>query len=434
MDNSNNQFQPNPQNSSPSNTAPSTLTPSNPVETSSLPTFPPMHAQSGLGQILPGPSAPPAPENPAPFDPLPSQPISSPWASAPNIPSDPTSSTPSSPWPHVPQTASTQTIPTWQTPVQPETSPEVQAPPALSNSFNPTQNTPLSANPLAATIPSTLTSPLDNPGSAQPLTVPIPNQNNTGSIASDLLPPSDPYQPPSSNPLNQSSQYFDPNTLAANNFQTGSPLDNPFNAPIQPPAIDAGSQQQSHKTPNLPTPQQPPAWSPPPAQSNANPTSQDGNPATPPEQAPTDLSHLISNTNSSNAEPPITPQPETIVVPTTTSSLEVPTIPTENKGGIPKWVIGLGVGLLIIVAGASAYFILGVGQAPKNTSMPATEAPSTNQQTNNPAPVATTNPEASSIPQASGSTNFGQLQGSGSAPQASSAADILKARQQQQGR
>lgn len=222
------------------------------------------------------------------------------------------------------------------------------------------------------------------PPATQPATQPSP-------IFPTIPPPLPEQTPPT---------YTDPNAAAANIAQAPSSLDNPYGAPVQPPPIDGGFQ-------NLQTPPSTePAWSPP--------------APVPTEQAPTDLSHLISSSEP-NAQATI--QPETIVMPQTNTP-NVPIIQTESKGGIPRWVVGLGVGLLIIVAGASAYFILGIGQTPKNTSVPATEAPTT-------APVATPASTPQEAPAATGSANFGQLEGSTSTPRASSAADILRVRQGQ---
>lgn len=162
-----------------------------------------------------------------------------------------------------------------------------------------------------------------------------------------------------------------------------SPLDNPWGAPLQPPPIDGPIAPQSEST-------------------------------------PTDLSHLIGNDTISTEPQPATATSETLVVPSTNSAPEVPTLPTEgNHRGIPKWVIGLGVGLLIIVAGASAYFILGIGQPPKTSSVPATEAPK--QEIKPPPPVSKPSPESA----ATGSASFGELEGS---KQATSAADLLRQR------
>lgn len=169
-----------------------------------------------------------------------------------------------------------------------------------------------------------------------------------------------------------------------------SPLDNPWGAPLQPPPIDSTLSQQP-PTPDIST-----------------------------ESTPTDLSHLIGNDTNIplGGTQPTAVAPEPLVTPTTP---EVPTLPQEpnHGGGIPKWVIGLGVGLLIVVAGASAYFILGIGQPPKTSSIPATEAPK--QEIKQPPPVAKPSPQS-----ATGSASFGELEGS---KQATSAAELLRQRQ-----
>ena len=115
---------------------------------------------------------------------------------------------------------------------------------------------------------------------------------------------------------------------------------------------------------------------------------------------------------------------ETLIVPSTVTP-DIPTIPEENKG-IPKWLIGVGVGILILVAGASAYFILNIGKAPQTpTSAPA----QVTQEVQPPAPLPTTTPQEN--PSATGSANFGQLEGTATQPQATSAADLIRQRQQQ---
>jgi hypothetical protein len=136
--------------------------------------------------------------------------------------------------------------------------------------------------------------------------------------------------------------------------------------------------------------------------------------------APPDLSHLISNNTPASAE--------TLVVPSQTPNPtpDVPTVSAENHKGIPKWLIGVGVGLLVIVAGTSAYFILGIGQPSKTTTSVPAEVSKTTVKT--PPPIATPVPQPTA-PAATGSANFGELQGSGT-QQATSAADLLKQRQQ----
>lgn len=174
-----------------------------------------------------------------------------------------------------------------------------------------------------------------------------------------------------------------------------SPLDNPWGAPPQPPPIN--------------TPPTPPPWTPP-----ASPDASLGGPQAPVEKdtAPTDLSHLVGNSSI--------PQPETLVVPPV--SPEVPTYPAETtKRGVPKWLVGLGVGLLLAVVGASAYFIMGIGQAPKGGSVPAVPTQTT-QQVKPPAPLPTPVTETET-------SSFGELQGGGQ--QATSAGDLLRQGQQQ---
>ncbi len=340
-------------------------------------------------------------------------------------------------WPEIP----TQPSPT-SFPAQPEPTQLVSDQAGLGPI--PPQGTPLPTWP---------TQPEAAPTSSGPTPF-QPTADSTGSAAPQIPEPFQFSQNPSL-PGDPSAQYIDPNALAASYTSPSSPLDNPLSAPTQPPPIDGGAQNQQAVTSGyqqtvtsgnnqLPPfenqPSQPePAWSPsqaatPPMPSNpqdntdaafptnTNPTQQIS------EQAPTDLSHLISKSELDSQASQTAP--ETVVVPPV-SAPEIPTIPTESKNSIPKWVIGLGLGLLIIVGGASAYFILGIGQPPKNTSLPAAEPPKATQQTNTPSTTPQPTVAPTTQPAATGSANFGQLQGSGTAPQASSAADILKARQQQ---
>jgi hypothetical protein len=140
--------------------------------------------------------------------------------------------------------------------------------------------------------------------------------------------------------------------------------------------------------------------------------------------APTDLSHLITNSNTT--EIPTQPAVDTLVVPPANNgSAETPATVVENHKGIPRWLIGLGLGLLVLVAGASAYFIIGIGQNKNTTSVPAEITP----------PALPTNiPQPTPQPASSGSANFGDLEGSsGSTPTATtSSLEILRQRQQSQ--
>lgn len=208
---------------------------------------------------------------------------------------------------------------------------------------------------------------------------PIPTWTPPVQAETPIPAPMPTFAPPSSIP-----------TPLANTPETNtSNLDNPWGTPIQPPV-----------TTNPPAPTEP-SWM------NTAPA----------ESVPTDLSHLISDNN--NAAPV-----ETLVVPSVSASNpEVSNLSAETHKGIPKWVFGLGIGLLILVIGASAYFILGIGQPAKTTSsIPAVV------QTPTPTAVPTSQPTVA--PVATGSANFEGLQGSGSAPQATSAAEILRQRQQ----
>ncbi len=148
-------------------------------------------------------------------------------------------------------------------------------------------------------------------------------------------------------------------------------------------------------------------------------------PPTPTESAPTDLSHLIS---SNLGQEPLTQQPtaETLVVPPVQNSTEE-AAPSTNHKGIPRWLIGLAVGLLVLVAGASAYFILGIGQTKTATSLPATIAPKQSEVKPPPLPTPPIQPVAT------GSANFGELEGGGGGgtEQATSAADLIRQRNQQ---
>lgn len=97
------------------------------------------------------------------------------------------------------------------------------------------------------------------------------------------------------------------------------------------------------------------------------------------EAIPTDLSHLVG-TNTPAPEPiaatvPIVETTAPLVVPPTNASNSE--VVTADGGGFPKWLlVVIGLILLIVALGASAYFILGIGKpggAP--LSLPAQEQP-----------------------------------------------------------
>lgn len=130
------------------------------------------------------------------------------------------------------------------------------------------------------------------------------------------------------------------------------------------------------------------------------------------ENAPTDLSHLIDQSQAPNANsaynPTLSQQPETLIVPTG----EAITVENTPSGSVPKWLIGLGIFLLIAVAAASAFFILGIGKKAPETSLPAVQ---TNQQPQLQAPPAAA-PLPSAAPvtpsKSSESSSFGDLNNS----------------------
>lgn len=322
----------------------------------------------------------------------------------------PSSLTPLSPTPTPsPAPPSSGEVPTWPSTPLPVTAPGIDSPTTPPDTASPlatSYQTPIES--LSQTFPSNFASPSSDYSTQTPPISPIPPN-----IPSTLPEPSSPplQTPPISmtqEPAQQPPTAFTPSIPTPT--PTFSPLDNPWGAPTQPPTIDI---------PAMPTISQPPPIQPSWMNVGAN--------ASPPlpsttESAPTDLSHLITN----NSQPEIPIAPETLVVSPQIPAAETPPVGAEGPKGLPKWVIGLGIGLLIIVAGASAYFILGIGQPPKTTaSLPAETAKAPLPQVKPPAPIATPfQPE----PASSGSANFGQLQGGGQS--ATSAADLINQRQQ----
>lgn len=318
---------------------------------------------------------------------------------------------------------------------------------------------PLSASPLPPSTPSTLeptgidtnassaTSDLNNAASdlgnptSSPATPTVEPQTPTWTLS----PNSTPSEP---TPTLNSGQLSNPDTPP----RPASPvsnLDNPLKVPFQNPAIDGGlTNQSTNPSPtdlnslNVQPPVGQPAvttnepssgsglgsmWSTPssptPIDLNQQPLDQNNPPPVPPEPVPTDLSHLIGNSSDTGSA---APQIETLVASQPTASPDIPQVPVESNGKkIPVWLIGLSVGLLIAVAGASAYFILGVGQSRETTSLPATQTEA--QQVRPPAPI----PPPVSNPAATESANFGELDESPNTPQATSAAELLRQRQNQ---
>lgn len=305
----------------------------------------------------------------------------------PNFPnSTPAQPSPAPAWPPAPQDPT----PIW--------TPPVQAPPEPTSSWTPT------ATSTTPTLPSTA------PVWPTPQVTPTPIQSGpTPDASSPTWPTPQPtassWTPPvQTPPQSEPAPTFTPPAVPAPTSSL-SPLDNPWGSPAQPP----------------PPPMQPtqPSW----MGVNTN--------TAPTESIPTDLSHLISNNDSSQQQPTQSVPENLVVLSTPTPTPDVPTLPTQDHKSIPKLIIGLGVGLLILVLGASAYFILGIGQpAQETTSIPATTAPQA-AQVKPPAPIATTTPAVTPRPAeqstASSSANFGELGGSVNAsPAATSAAELLR--------
>lgn len=354
-----------------------------------------------------------APAQPPPTAPLqtttdavwpPTQPSSTPL---------PTASTPT-PWnnPTSPPEPMPQPAPAWNSPevtISPPP-PTVPFPPAnnlevnlpLSDTETTTNPTPAWSPPFQPPVPSESIPPTVAPA------VPAADTTTVPSSAS-AWPPA--VQPVSSN-VTPTPTFTSPQPAPANIQPSGmSPLDNPWGAPTQPPPIDNSRSTTIQPSWTNISQNQAPENTPPPSL----------------ESVPTDLSHLINNNSQQSTTQVV---PDTLTVPTPTAT-EIPTLPTEIHKGIPKWLIGVGVGLLILVVAASAYFILGVGQPTKTTtSLPAAivTQPNETQQTvpatSIPQPVA--EPTGSPV---AGSANFGELQGNGSQT-ATSAADLLRQRQQ----
>ncbi len=350
-----------------------------PSPTPSPPSFPP-----------PVPSWPPASEPAIPFTELSPAPISPSW------PQDTTQAMPVS-TPTAPGSVGSDLTSAWTPPdpAQPEPAQSPTQEPTVSNPWsNPlppmdamstrqtstwTPPAPSEPEPIEQPQPQTPTQPEPD----LPLTKPTPTQSEP------VPPPSGTEPTPTFTP-----PAADPAGLASELPSATSPLDNPWGTtpanPTQP------SWMMNTQTPGMPPP--------------------------PTEAAPTDLSHLISNNQQESATAPAA---ESLVVPTAGVTPEVPNLQTETHRGIPKWLIGLGVGLLIIVVGTSAYFILGIGQPSKGTtSLPATTTPQTSQ-VKPPLPIATASAQPSPTT-ATSSANFGQI---GGTPPATSAADLIRQRQ-----
>ncbi len=260
---------------------------------------------------------------------------------------------------------------------------------------------PFDINPPTGGTPTPTFDPIPPPITPPPVTPPWPPPP----------PPSEPFTPvePNLNSANLSSGWPPAPTPPAPpppppppNTST-SPLDNPWGAPPQPPPIS--------------NPSTPPPWTLPASPSLGGPQT----PVQTSDSPPTDLSHLVGNNPQPEPTPTNLNQAETLVVPSTITPETSTEPPEHSKKGLPKWLIGVGAGLLLAVLGTSVYFILGIGQTPKTTSLPAVDTSQTTQ-IKPPAPIAT--PVSQQGTSATDSASFGDLQGGGQ--QATRAGDLLR--------
>lgn len=288
------------------------------------------------------------------------------------------------------------------------------------------QSTP--AQPSPSPWPSVPAQPADltQQNTTSPYMDPLSNQQTTFPQSTNTSEP--PPLQPNSNPLTTTSTLSSQNTPLTNYSQPSpiqsSPTWQPPSSNISPASEPTGSSLDNPWGTPSPAQSEPPPWS-----QTASSEVKQPEPIQPTQTdtPPTDLSHLISSepapaADQQNSLSQIQPTPtngsENLASQSKSTNPEIPTLPNETShGGIPKWVIGLGIGLLIVVAGASAYFILGIGQPPKTASVPAQVV--NTQRLNTPVPVSQPTPIAST------STSFGELEGS-ETNQATSAGDLLR--------
>lgn len=132
------------------------------------------------------------------------------------------------------------------------------------------------------------------------------------------------------------------------------------------------------------------------------------------EPAPTNLSNITASPAVGPANQPQTVQPETLVMPMPQDANQVDT--NGGSKGFPIWVLIVGILVVLAVGGASAYFILGIGQ------------PKVEQVENIPAEIPTPIPLPTEAPISatpSGTVN----PGAGGTGSGSSAIDLLRRRQ-----
>lgn len=269
--------------------------------------------------------------------------------------------------------------------------------------FPQSEPAPIVPNDPEPPAPPSWLNPTSTQSTSQPLNTTVDlNSQNTPS------PPSNPVADPLSNPASSFPPIPLENQGSTNNPQPQNPIptepvitSTPADIPIAPV-----------------TPVQP--QTPQPAVNN--------------DSAPTDLSHLIGDSpqNPPNEiyNPPVA-APENLVVPNTQPPPANGAESLNSNGkhaNLGKIYLIVGILVLIIVTGLSAYFILGIGKsAPSTSSQPAKEqSPLTNPPKQVPAP--TPSPSTESVATSSGS--FGNLSSASpsATPKGTSAVDLLKNR------
>ncbi len=336
----------------------------------------------------------------------------SPWAPPASIPDSPfgnqTEPISVPPIPGAPD--SSMSITTASQPTLPST------PPTTTTSISPLPGTPPPSD-LGNGQPSPFSS---TPWPSAPQTPATPTAAPAEPALTESVPVAPPTPPPPPMPMEL------PASLSTAQVPTPPPPPEPVSAPVStptpPPTFDINSM-------GLGSPTQPAGGMPDSAMAGSN-------SATP----PTDLSHLadpaVAAPEAINPYTPPVASPASLVV------------PPENNAGIPPAAGGkppkkgikppkivliiLGVVILLAVAGASAYFILGIGKAqatPTPSSAPADQQPLTNPPQASVLPSPTALPEITPLPTATGSatTGFGSV--ASPSPSTTSALDLLKARQ-----
>jgi hypothetical protein len=342
--------------------------------------------------------------------------------------------------------------------------------PEANQSVDFTSNLTLNTPPYQPVTPPTTDVPQSSPfaapppppsPAATPISLNTPTETAPPSPAQPIelnIPGTQPPPTPSSNPMDLSSTPQPQNTFnwsPASDTPTATPTPEPPAAsPDQPAAFGTGGTSPSTFTPadlsnvSSQTPQSPipplatglPTSTIPetPAIPTIGTPTESATVPTDVENAPTDLSHLMQpadapinpytssgTTEGTSSYNPLTSQTDSLVIPTNTGNTSTGAQVTTAKDGIPKWVIILGVVLLLAVAAASAYFILGVG---RNSTQPAS-APATTENSEivpvaKPSTAATPVATSSAQPVATGSGGLNNQNQS-----ASSAADLLRQRQ-----